>query len=251
MTVAKLRDICLGVLFWFYDFMLEITTMGRKMVFHGGRWESAERFDELSKYMFHYPKKFINSQKRRVGMRRDTSLYVGKPVYTSDRVGFLFVFFGYFFVFFQLLVVSSFFGWFLVFRFMVLFLVLGFWQLLFFFGQVWFWLHVFDFDHGFGFVLGQAALERTLCADLRYPCSLQVPTSSFSWTFWFLSWLICSLKCMDRRIPYICWRVDWYNLANISIIFDHFHISHVCWETTAQKRKWTWILCPRRGPPPH
>ena len=133
MTVAKLRAICLGVLFWFYDFMyinflvgVEITTMGRKMVFHGGRWESAERFDELSKYMFHYPKKFINSQKRRVGMRRDTSLYVGKPVYTSDRVGFLFVFFGYFFVFFQLLVVSSFFGWFLVFRFMVLFLVLGF-----------------------------------------------------------------------------------------------------------------------------
>ena len=62
-----------------------------------------------------------------VGMRRDTSLYVGKPVYTSDRVGFFFrFFFGIFLSFFPFLVVSSFFGWFLVFRFMVLFLVLGF-----------------------------------------------------------------------------------------------------------------------------
>ena len=120
MTVAKLRDICLGVLFWFYDFMLEITTMGRKMVFHGGRWESAERFDELSKYMFHYPKKFKNSQKRRVGMRRNasgyqfirrkTSLYVG-----SRRIFFSFFFLGIFFVFFSIF--GCFFFFWLVFGF--------------------------------------------------------------------------------------------------------------------------------------
>ena len=96
-----------------------------------------------------------------VGFRRKTSLYVG-----SRRI-FLSVFFVLFCLF---SIFCDFFG-----------LVFGFFLSSVLFLQFWFreplvFDCMFGFDHWFGFVLGQAALERTLCGDLRYPWRLQVPT---------------------------------------------------------------------------
>lgn len=100
-------------------------------------------------------------------VRRIASDSVGKPVYTSDRVGFFFGFFRTFLSFFDIL-------WFF-------WLVFGFFLSSVLFLQFWFreplvFDCMFGFDHWFGFVLGQAALERTLCGDLRYPWRLQAPT---------------------------------------------------------------------------
>ena len=84
------------------------------MVLHGGRWEFANSFDELSMILFHSFKK-LNFTSTKV--RRIASDSVGKPVYTSDRVGF---FLSVFFVLFCLFsIFCDFFGWFLVFFFPV------------------------------------------------------------------------------------------------------------------------------------
>ena len=83
------------------------------MVLHGGRWEFANSFDELSMILFHSFKK-LNFTSTKV--RRIASDSVGKPVYTSDRVGFFCRFFSCFFVFFRYFVIFLVGFWFFSFQ---------------------------------------------------------------------------------------------------------------------------------------
>lgn len=190
--------------------------------------EFANSFDELSMILFHSFKKvelYLNKGASDcVGFRRKTSLYVG-----SRRI--FFRFFSYFFVFFRYFVIFLVGFWFFSFQCFVFAVLVsrtsGFWL------HVWFWSLVwFCFGPGSSGTHPLRRLALSMKAAGAHP--------SFSWTFRFLCWLTCSLKCVGRWI--LC--VNWLILQIVRIFFRRLHVGR---ELVAQKTEWTCRLVRKPG----